>query len=343
MLMDKLFREQRWTVHVFYWLIIMVVYVVFFGRQSNHYLQTVFFVGFLTPVTIGTTYFLNYFLVPHYLLKERYFYFFLYFIYTIIAAIFLELVIAILTFMLLAGWNVHNMSPASIDIFFLIASTLMVAFFGMAIKLLLHYRTSRENYEKLQREKVEAELKFLKTQLNPHFLFNTLNNLYYLASEKSDRAPKAILELSEILDYAMNNSKVDFVPLEVEWKQVSNYIALESLRYEGRVHISSRIEGYTHNVHIAPMLLMTLVENAFKHGVMNVAANSWIEILVTVDSREVLIRVRNSKKNKDHGHGIGLLNLRNQLQLIYENKHEIVINDDDPQEYEINLKLRHAV
>jgi sensor histidine kinase YesM len=338
MLMDKLFRHHRWSVHLVYWFTIMALYVIFFGRQTNNYLQTIFFVGLIMPVTIGATYVLNYILVPNYLLKERYYYFFMYFIYALIGAIFLELVIAMATFILLAGLNVRNMSPASIDIFFLITSTLMVVFCSMAMKLLLYYRTSKENFQILQCEKVEAELKFLKTQLNPHFLFNTLNNLYYLASEKSAKAPQAILQLSEILDYAMNSSKVDSVPFEAEWKQVSNYIALESLRCEG-VHVSLQLHGSANDVHIPPMIIMTLVENAFKHGVMRVAGNSWIAIIVNLDPLQTRINVRNSSRKKDGGHGIGLVNLRNQLQLLFENRHELLILDQHPGEYEINLKL----
>lgn len=183
-LLDYLFSRQRWVIHILFWLLILVFYVVFFGRENSNYLQTFFFVGLLMPVTIGTTYFLNYYLVPRYLMKERYGFFILYFIYTMLGSLFMEMMIAMLTFIVMAEVRIKEMSPASIDIFFLLTSLLMVVFFGVAIKMLLHWRESKEEYQKLMRDKVEAELRFLKIQLNPHFLFNTLNNLYYLTTEK---------------------------------------------------------------------------------------------------------------------------------------------------------------
>ena len=127
LLLDYLFTRQRWVIHIFFWLLILAFYVVFFGRENSNYLQTFFFVGLLMPVTIGTTYFLNYFLVPHYLMKERYGFFILYFIYTLLGSLFLEMMISALTFIVMAELNIHDMSPASIDLFFLLATLLMIS------------------------------------------------------------------------------------------------------------------------------------------------------------------------------------------------------------------------
>ncbi len=182
--LDYLFSRQRWVIHVFFWLLILAFYVVFFGRKNSNYLQTFFFVGLLMPVTIGTTYFLNYYLVPRYLMKERFGFFLLYFVYTLIGSLFMEMMISMLTFIVMAEIKITDMSPASIDIFFLLTSLLMVVFFGVAIKMMLHWRKSKDDYQSLMKDKIEAELKFLKVQLNPHFLFNTLNNLYYLTTAK---------------------------------------------------------------------------------------------------------------------------------------------------------------
>lgn len=338
-LMDVVFSRHRWVLHCLYWMAILLLYVVFFGRQNSNYLQTAFFVGLLLPIIAGTTYFLNYFLVPRFLLKEHYIRFAVYFTYTLIAAIFLELVIVLVTFIFLAGVNIRNMTPASIDTFFLLTSTLMVAFLSIAIKLLLHYRRSKENYEKLQKEKIETELKFLKAQLNPHFLFNTLNNLYYLAIEKSDRTPAAILQLSEILDYILNTSKQQLVALATEWQQVKNYVALESLRYEDRVTVTLALEGNVHDRLIAPMILLTLVENSFKHGVMSTAGKSWIHMKVSIDKEKISINIRNSQRPSSTGHGIGLSNLKTQLELIYRKQYQLLIEDSVPNEYSINLTI----
>ena len=336
---DYLFSRQRWVIHVFFWLMILAFYVVFFGRKNNNYLQTFFFVGLLMPVTIGTTYFLNYYLVPRYLMKERYGFFLLYFIYTLIGSLFIEMMISMLTFIVMAGIKIKDMSPASIDIFFLLTSLLMVVFFGVAIKMMLHWRKSKDDYQILMRDKVEAELKFLKVQLNPHFLFNTLNNLYYLTTEKSDKAPQAILQLSEMLDYVMHSSKSVFVPLEKELKQVENYIALELLRYEDRIQIDSLVIGHSENHTIGPMILITLIENAFKHGVMKSTGKSWIRMKIECSANKLEVTISNSWRNKESGNGIGLENLKSQLNHLYPENHFLEVATDKPGEFSVNLVL----
>src|SRR4051812_3291033 len=171
---EYIFKHQRWIVHVFFWMAVLAFYVVFFGRRNSNYVQTFFFVSLLMPVTIATTYFLNYYLLPRYLMKERYGFFVLYFLYTLIGSLFLEMMVAMLTFVVMAEVRIREMSPASFDVFFMLTSLLMVVFFGVAIKLLLHWRTAEQDYQKLISDKIETELRFLKIQLNPHFLFNTL-------------------------------------------------------------------------------------------------------------------------------------------------------------------------
>jgi LytS/YehU family sensor histidine kinase len=337
--MDYLFTRQRWVIHILFWLIVLAFYVVFFGRKNNNYLQTFFFVGLLMPVTIFTTYFLNYYLVPNYLMKERYGYFATYFIYTLIGSLFLEMMISALTFIVIAEQNIHDMSPASIDLFFLLASLLMVVFFAMGIKMLLHWRQSKEDYQKLMRDKIEAELKFLKVQLNPHFLFNTLNNLYYLSTEKSEKAPQAILQLSEILDYVLHQGKSMLVPLENELKQVDNYIALELLRYEDRIQIDKTVEGNIAAHQIGPMMLITLIENAFKHGVMKTVAKSWIKIVIECSAERMNITISNSGRDTKLGSGIGLDNLRSQLEHLYPQKHMLRIEADKADEFSVHLIL----
>lgn len=341
-LLDYIFTKHRWVIHIFFWMLILVFYVVFFGRKNSNYLQTFFFVGLLMPVTIGTTYFLNYFLVPRYLMKERYGFFLLYFTYTLIGSIFMEMMIAMLTFIVMAEARINDMSPASVDIFFLLTSLLMVAFLGVAIKMLLHWRTSKEDYQKLMRDKVEAELKFLKVQLNPHFLFNTLNNLYYLTTEKSDKAPQAILQLSEMLDYVMHSSKAVFVPLEKELKQVENYIALELLRYEDRVQLTTHFTGDFNKFEIGPMILITLIENTFKHGVMPIAGTSRINFVVEEQEKGLAISISNSANNAKPGNGIGLVNLRRQLDHLYKGDYSMEVVNSEANVFSVNLILNRT-
>ncbi len=336
---EGLFTKKRWLIHVGFWLAVIMVYAVFFGRRNSNYFQTLFFIGLLMPITIATTYFFNYFLIPRYLLTGRTTIFLLYSLYTLLVSVFAEVMVALMTFLVMAELRIHNMSPASVDIIFLLASLLMIVFLGVAIKMVLRWRQSQVDYQRLIRDKVETELKLLKAQLNPHFLFNTLNNLYYLTSQKSDRAPQAVLQLSEILDYVLHAGKTMFVPLAQELRQVENYTALEMLRYEGRVQVTHQVTGPVEQHQIAPMILITLIENAFKHGVMPTAASGWIAFEVNATPDQVEISLRNSYKQTATQSGMGLANLRDQLALLYPDRHQLTVQAL-PTEFSVRLTLQ---
>jgi sensor histidine kinase YesM len=318
-LADHVFVKRRWVIHLFFWLAVFLFYIIFFGRKNSNYIQTSFFVGLLMPVTIGTTYFLNYRLVPLFLMKGRYGFFLLYSVYTLIGSVLLELTIALVTYIVMADLQSKNMSPASMDLVFMLTSLLMIVFLGVAIKMVLHWRQSKEDYQKLQLDKAELELRFLKTQLHPHFLFNTLNNLYYLALEKSDRAPTAILALSELLDYVLHETKTPYVPVEKELQQVNNYIALESLRYSERLEVRVNTEGSISEKRIAPMLIITLIENSFKHGVAKTKERAWINLCVRGTANQVIIAIENSVSGMQQAvvDGVGLQSARGILKMLY--------------------------
>ena len=339
-LFDTFFTQRRWVAHGCFWLLILAFYVIFFGRRTENYSLTFFFVGLLMPVTIGTTYFVNYVLIPRYLMRVQYLFFGIFFSYTLLGSIFLETVIALITFIIMAELSIKSMSPASIDIVFLLTSLLMVIFFASGIKMLLHWKKSKEEYQRLTREKVETELKFLKTQLNPHFLFNTLNNLYYLATVKSDKAPQAILCLSDVLDYVLKEGKSKYVPLDRELRHLRNYVDLELLRYEDRAHVDIKIIGKPENHVIGPMMLITLMENAFKHGVEPVAEKPWIHMSVDCDDKVMNINVNNGRKNKMNGHGIGLENLQSQLKHLFGERFRLVIDDNIAESFGVNLVIQ---
>lgn len=335
---DQLYKK-RWPLHAFFWTVIIFLYVLFFGRQSSNYLQTFLLVSLLMPITMGASYFLNYRLVPRYLLKAHYKKFIAYFIYTILASLYAEMLIVIIIFISLADVKVGNMTPASIDIVFLLLALLMAVLLAGAVKLFKHWIESKERNQKLVKEKAEAELKFLKTQLNPHFLFNTLNNLYFLATQKSERTPTAILALSEILDYVLNSGKRSFVSLAEELQQVENYIALELLRYEDRVEIESSVVGSNANVQLPPLVVISLIENAFKHGVLPNAGKARIEWVLHVKYQHLEIHVSNSYKNKGNQRGIGLDNLRNQLDLLYGDAYSLTIMAQEADMFTVTLIL----
>jgi hypothetical protein len=342
-LLDRIL-SQRWVLHTIFWLSIIVVYVFFLGKQSENYFQTFVLVLLLIPVVMATSYFLNYRLIPNYLMKERYVKFIVYFIYTILGSLFIEMFIIILLFISLADSHIKNMNPASTDIFFLLAALLMVVFLAGAIRLLGYWRKSRDNYQALMKEKVETELRFLKSQLNPHFLFNTLNNLYYLSTQKSDKTPKAILALSEILDYVLHSGKTSVVSLQKEMEQMNNYIHLELLRYEDKVNVSITTEGDISHWSLPPMTLLTLLENAFKHGVMPMVDQAWITISIVSTPTSLDLLISNSCMTEViPGRGIGLQNLKNQWQLLYGEQFAMTMQSELPNRFDVKLQLTKTV
>lgn len=338
-LLETINSKNRWVVHAAFWIFVLVLYSLLFAQGSNQFWHTFFFVGLLMPVTISATYLLNYFLVPTYLLRGRYVSFALYFLYTLVGALFLEMWIVVLTFIVVAKLNMKAMSPGSINLTFLLTSLLMIVFLGVALKILSHWQKSKDDYNHLMRDKIEAELKFLKVQLNPHFLFNTLNNLYYLSIEKSDQTPKAILALSEMLDYVLHEGKSQLVSLSREVMQLRNYIELEKLRYGNRLVVELSTNGNLESATIPPMMLITLVENSFKHGAMPTADNSWIRI--SISNSEVLrVQISNSWKRTSMGEGIGLMNIKSQLEILFPQKHSLEIDTNQANEFGVVLIIK---
>lgn len=336
-------RKSRWLLHMVFWLGALVFYTFFFGYHDVDYKITFSFVIILLPITMATTYFLNYELIPGYLFKRRYFKFLLYFIYTLIISFYLEMLTILGIFVLVAEYQLDELHPSNTDAMYLIAGMYLVVFLGAAIKLFSHYHKNQLEIQKLSREKVEAELKFLKTQLHPHFLFNTLNNLYSLTIEKSDKAADVVLKLSALLDYVLYKSDADFVPIRNELEQLEHYIELEQLRYGNRLDVSFSYSEEVLNIKFPPMVLITLLENSFKHGVSTSIDRSWISIELEIRGKNLIIELKNSiasRIRKDDGKsgGIGLENIRNRLILTYKDQVELE-TDRKADAFEVRLTI----
>lgn len=186
----------------------------------------------------------------------------------------------------------------------------------------------RNAAEELKKEKVEAELKFLKSQTNPHFLFNTLNSIYGLALEKSPKTPNLILKLSDILSYTLYESDTERIALRKELDLIENIIELEKERFGLRLNIEFKVEGNLDLIKIPPLILVPFVENAFKHGIKNEVNKGWIRILVEASEKELYFSVENSvptaEQQQTEG-GLGLKNIARRLELIYGDDQKLYI------------------
>jgi sensor histidine kinase YesM len=195
-----------------------------------------------------------------------------------------------------------------------------VFFFGI-IRHAYNYQRLKQSTQQLRIEKQEAELNYLKSQTNPHFLFNTLNNIYSLARDKSDLAPESILRLSKILRYMLYETGAAYIAIEQELKVLDDYIALERLRYDESLHVNFNHDIEDKKQALPPLLLMPLVENAFKHGVSETRGQPYVEMHLSVKQRQLTFTVRNSSEvfstKESVKENIGLSNLRRQLELLY--------------------------
>jgi sensor histidine kinase YesM len=205
--------------------------------------------------------------------------------------------------------------------------------------LLIHINNK---FKKIAKEKVDAELSFLKAQIKPHFLFNTLNSIYSLAIQKSNEVPQAIALFSVMLRYITNEAHKNFIPINKELGYISSYVGLQKLRFENTVNVEFFVEGSTDEREIAPLILSTFVENAFKYGV-NPEKKSIIKISVFVSETEICLTVFNNKVIEKNAQllegGIGLENVKKRLDLLYPKQYELAINDEK-ESYSILLKIK---
>ncbi len=304
--------DNKLLQNIFVWFCLFIILLVS-TQGGNSALISLYIILFLAPVV----YINNLYILP--ILKQhKGLFFFLFFINAI-------------AFSLIAVLLINYFSDDDFELKKLInfiGIMILAVSFGVAIKL------ARDSFTRRQQEK-EAQLKLLKAQLNPHFLFNTLNNLYGLSVVKSDKLPSLMLKLSDLLRYSLYETKETFVSLEKEINYLENYISLEKIRLEEKTAISFHKSGNYTIQKIAPMLLIVFVENAFKHlSTENNNSSVHININVTDDKMmfictntiDKILPIKNMEKGKS---GIGLHNAKKRLQLMYPEKHQLSITKEN--------------
>jgi sensor histidine kinase YesM len=227
------------------------------------------------------------------------------------------------------------------DFLFALQATLNVAGFAAALKLAKHWYEKEYRVSILQREKLDAELQSLKAQLHPHFLFNTLNNIYSIAENTSPAASDMLLKLSALLRYILYECNRPLVRLSQEFTLIRDYIDLEKVRYTS-LDLTTRLPADTNGYHIAPLLLLPLVENCFKHGTSQMIDQPWISIEADLREDWLLVKLINGKRptaeEDNFSEGIGLMNVRKRLDLLYPGRHELTIISE-PGLFIVNVRL----
>jgi len=347
---NLIFTNSRYRIiwHIIFWLVVLIYYTLFFGHQGGYYWYTLRFVAIMLPVAIGTTYLFNYYLIPRFLFNKKIKTFVLLSFYAFVLSFYLISLI-IFPFLIISKNEVNfvTLDKSFLDIYFVLVGLYAAILIAILIKLIKYSYERQHLHLQLLREKTAAELEALRSQINPHFLFNTLNNIYTLSLKKSDQTPDVVLKLSEMLDYLLYECNSDKVQLTKEVKLIENYLYLQQIRYNKRLEITFHVEGRISDQMISPMMLLPFIENSFKHGVGKQRNEAWIKIDLLVQSNSIDFQVKNSHSgqhvdqvNKPSG-GIGLSNVKKRLDLIYKNNHELSISSND-REYNIQLKLNTA-
>ena len=293
-------------------------------KYDSDYAYYAWQLGF--AVSIMAVIWINHFiLIPFFYDKKKYF------LYGIL------LVGAILLTSYLKGYSRSSWVGVYKMFFFLIytTGTGMAAFF---LRRNILVRRKNDEKEKLQKE---MELTYLKEQVNPHFLFNSLNSIYSLSRQQSPETPDVVMQLSELMRYQLESSKKDTVLLKEELEFIENYLLLEEKRLSKRCTIEFSIDGDVLSLKIAPMLLIPFVENAIKHGAQSTNEQSTVTLAATIKKTTLDFRIRNSKPQMvaiTKRKGFGLENVKRRLKLLYPNAHKLEI-DDSEEAYYVHLSI----
>ena len=338
-------RIPRVWKHILFWLAFITFFAVLYGSFNEDYAKQFQIQLLHLPEKLLATYLTIYILLPRYLLKERYGVFFSLVLIVLLVAGFIHWTTAYFI-ELPVLWDGEYWGPLWYPSKILKSATYIypVVVLAALIKFFKQWYKYQQATQQLVEDKLSAELKFLRSQVHPHFLFNTLNNLYALTLKKSDNAPEVVLKLSHLLNYMLYECNTDRVSLLKEIELLENYVSLEKLRYGDRLDVALNIHGVNGAHKIAPMLVLPFIENSFKHGTSDETESSWVSIDLAVKGNTLTLKVDNSKSNevsKDeqkYREGIGLQNVKRRLQLLYPGNYDLRILDEDDS-YLVVLKI----
>jgi len=324
--LDYKSKLHRIFIHILFWF----SYVSFFSALVAVNMDISFFKIFLRtfytlPVDIFATYVTLYFLLPKFFIVKKYLWFAVLFVLLAFVTIFLNQVISIYVYVpIYFPEHVAEISFSNFDMYVTLASTYLIVVFAAGIKLAKLWLKEQKDKARLESEHIQSELALLKSQLNPHFIFNTLNNIDALIQIDPEKASQSIMQLSDIMRYVTYEATADFVPVEKEINYLKGFVELQKLRFaDDFVKLDIAIEHP--GKMIAPMLFIPLVENAIKHGEKkgNVPA---VHVEVEIDQK-IHFKVQNYVSiiplNKDKYSGIGLKNLKRRLELLYSERHSL--------------------
>ena len=315
-----------WTIHIIVWGFLRTAWALNFFDIWRNMLTMLIWV----PLFILYAYPLIYLIVPKFLLKARYKEFaFIILLWGIAGLFLIPLFKAYILIPIQEYLNYNNIYRELRDQVGYLCMTITAAE-ALILTLFKYWMKKQQDWMQAEKEKVVAELQLLKAQVHPHFLFNTLNNIYSFSYENSPKTPGLILKLSSLLSYMLYDCKAEEVLLEKEIEIMKNYIDLEKERYGNKIEISINIEGDVQDKYIAPLLLLPFLENAFKHGTSDQLEKPWLSIDLAVKQHTLKCKIVNSKDEfaRVSENGIGIDNVKKRLAFIYPDKYDLKISDE---------------
>ena len=323
--------SKSFILHFLFWIGVWFFFVYFFSYNSDDTYYITWFSSLLLPISLATTYITIYFLIPKYLLTKRYFKLGLYSFYTIVLSVYLSILAVYGSFIFITKLDITKVPPMGKNFVFILILIYLIVGIVSFIYLLKHNFSAQSKYKALENKILETnlqikeqELYYLKKQIHPHFLFNTLNTIYGFALKKSEYTPELILKLSNLLDYILYQVQKPKVLLLDEIEHINEYIDLEKIRFEERLRVNFNAPKNTENIEIAPMLLIPFIENAFKHGNI-INGFLTIDINLSLTENKLFFTIKNSflNNNESESTGIGLENIRKRLELLFPNKYNL--------------------
>lgn len=353
------FLERYKMHHILFWAGYHFAWWTLFSGSITEVFQSITephgvikYLGYVVYQALGV-YFCLYVLIPKFLLKGKYFIFFL----STLGIILLMSTIITFNYFLAASvananvyelFNISSPTPFTIFKYNALPSCMAATTLGMSIKLTKSWIASQKRQQILEKEKLETELKFLKSQFNPHFLFNTINSIFVLIHKNPDMASESLAKFSDLMRYQLYECNEPKIPVERELDYLRNFIELGKLRLDDTVKVNIELDstGYS-NKSIAPFILMPFVENAFKHVSQGKEQENWLKIDLNFSEAGVAFEVANSITSIDYpksntileNGGIGLKNVKRRLDLVYPNQYELNIEKTNIT-YRILLQLQ---
>ena len=331
--------------HIVFWLSYVLFFGLVYGKYENNYAYYFLESTCMLPFIMLAAYLSIYVYLPYYFEKRNAFVTIFFLVITLFAATLGERILLRALNSLPITFN----ELFNIVFIYLFLETNFMVGSAIAIKLLKKWVEEQNEKHEIEKQSLKTELNILKAQLHPHFLFNTMNNLYALSIEKSSKTSEGIAKISELLRSVLYECNEPEFELAKEVKLIDNFIELEKMRYTNSLDVTFEKIGDTAGYKIAPMLLFTLVENCFKHGISPDPGRTWVRLKLETGNNKMLFYAQNSKPAINDGEegernatrkGIGLNNLRKRLEILYENRHNLIITEGKDS-YSAELEIRY--